>query len=110
MNGRAEKVAKWFYRGVWGVLTRRFCVPDRPPTLPTAPGEAPDSFQPAEGFLRYLKLHFWIYLILIDVAILIAWIVIITLIVVNTDWDAFQEDFHNEFDSGSGWERVEPLD
>ena len=39
-------------------------------------GEFVESFRPAEGFLRYLKLHFWILLILIDVAILIGWIIL----------------------------------
>ncbi|MBP90950.1 MAG: hypothetical protein CMJ64_30280 [Planctomycetaceae bacterium] len=35
-----------------------------------------ESFQPADGFIRYLKLHFWFYLLLIDVAIVAVWLVV----------------------------------
>ncbi len=77
MKDRVEQVSKWFYRGTWGVLTRWFKVPDRPPTLPTRAGEKAESFQPAEGFLRYMKLTFWIGLMLFDVAILVGWLVIL---------------------------------
>lgn len=76
MNGRVEGVSKWFYRGLWGVLTRWFRVPDRPPELPTRAGETAESFQPAEGFLRYLKFHFWIYAIAFDVLVFIGWVAV----------------------------------
>jgi membrane protein YdbS with pleckstrin-like domain len=76
MNGRVEEVSKWFYRGLWGALSRWFRVPDRPPTLPARAGEEVESFQPAEGFLRYLKFHFWILLIAIDIFIFIGWVVV----------------------------------
>jgi membrane protein YdbS with pleckstrin-like domain len=74
MNGRVEHVTKWVYGGVWGALTRWFRVPDRPPTLPTRPGETAQSFRPARGFLRYLKLQFWVALFAIDVLIFIVWL------------------------------------
>jgi membrane protein YdbS with pleckstrin-like domain len=51
-------------------------VPDQPPTLPVAPGEAMESFRPAEGFLRYLKFLFWIGLSVFDVALVAGWLVL----------------------------------
>ena len=74
MNGRVEHLTRWVYGGVWGVLTRWFRVPDRPPTLPTRPGERAESFRPAPGFLRLLKLQFWIALAAIDLAIFVGWL------------------------------------
>jgi membrane protein YdbS with pleckstrin-like domain len=76
MNGRVEHLTSWVYSGVWGVLTRWFRVPDSPPSLPVSPGETVDSFRPATGFLRLLKVKFWIVLALIDGAIFITWLVI----------------------------------
>lgn len=60
------------YEGVWGVMTRWFRVPDRPPTLPVAPGEPVESFRPSEGFLRYIQFRFWLGLVLADAVIIIA--------------------------------------
>ncbi len=62
-NARPESVrsaSRWIYRGVWGVLVRWFRVPEHPPELPCLPGDSLESFRPAEGFLRYLKLQFWL--------------------------------------------------
>ncbi len=75
MTRRTEHLTKWVYQGIWGVLTQWFRVPREPPTLPVQGGETVESFRPAEGFLRYLKLEFWIFLVLIDVAIGVAWVV-----------------------------------
>ena len=74
MNGRTEELTKWVYRGVWGVLSRWFRVPQGPPVLPVQEEERVESFRPAHGFLRYLKLQFWIWLAIIDVAILAVWV------------------------------------
>ncbi len=76
MSGRVEQLSKWCYRGTWGVLTRWFRIPDKPPTLPASSGETIKTFQPDIGFLRYLLLQFWIGLLLIDALILVGWIVI----------------------------------
>lgn len=76
MSKRVEQVSKWFYRGLWGVLTRWFRVPAHPPTLPAMSGETIDAFQPDNGFLRYLLFQFWIGLLAIDVLILVGWLVI----------------------------------
>ncbi|CAG1009042.1 hypothetical protein PHYC_03645 [Phycisphaerales bacterium] len=48
----------WVYRGVWGVLTRWFRVPSRPPELPAVGGHEPVSIRPADAFLSYLKVLF----------------------------------------------------
>lgn len=74
MTGRVERASAWLYQGVWGVLTRWFRVPAEPPTLPVLAGEAIESFQPAEGFLRYLKFQFWVLLAIIDLAIMAGWL------------------------------------
>ena len=74
MTRNVERAAAWMYRGVWGLLTRWFRVPEHPPTLPTLPGETLRSFRPAEGFLRYLKLKFWLGLAVFTVLIVGAWI------------------------------------
>ena len=74
MTGRVEQASAWLYRGAWGVLTRWFRVPADPPTLPTLSGEVIESFQPAPGFLQYLKFQFWVLLAIIDVAIMAAWL------------------------------------
>jgi membrane protein YdbS with pleckstrin-like domain len=74
MRTRVDEASRWVYQGVWAVLVRWFRVPVEPPTLPCARGEVPHSFCPAPGFLRYLKLQFWIWLAVINGAILVAWL------------------------------------
>jgi len=73
MSSQVERATKWMYGGVWGILTQWFRVPDHPPTLPATPGEQIRSFRPSEGFLRYLKLQFWLTFLIFDALILIAW-------------------------------------
>ena len=75
-SGHVERASRWIYRGIWRILVLWFKVPDRPPSLPVPPGEALDAFRPAAGYLRYLKLWFWLGLILFDGLILIAWFAI----------------------------------
>lgn len=76
MSSRVQNVSSWMYRGLWGMLTRWFRVPDKPPTLPVAAGESADSFQPAPGFLSYMMVPFWIGLLLFDGLVFIAWVVL----------------------------------
>lgn len=76
LDRQTERAAEWVYTGIWRVLSDWFRVPKSPPTLPTSPGEVPDAFKPAKGYLRYLKLWFWIVLVVIDLAILIGWLVL----------------------------------
>ena len=65
------------YQGIWERLTDWFRVPDRPPDPPMArPDEESDSFQPAEGFMRYMKFWFWMIVAIKDVGILAAYIAI----------------------------------
>jgi membrane protein YdbS with pleckstrin-like domain len=71
---RIEDTSAWLYRGIWGVLTKWFRVPDAPPTLPVAQGEHLESFRPSAGLLSYLKFRFWVALFLVDAALTIAWI------------------------------------
>lgn len=81
MNKRSfDDATRWIYRGVWAVLVRWFRVPEQPPILPVAPGERLEAFRPAPGFLRYLKLQFWIGISLINIALMAVWIVITVLL------------------------------
>lgn len=74
MSDSPEKAAEWLYRGVWRILVRWFAVPEHPPDLPAREGEKVERFHPSEGFLRYLKLCFWLGLLMVDGALLIPWI------------------------------------
>jgi membrane protein YdbS with pleckstrin-like domain len=74
MNGKVEQLTAWVYEGVWGILARWFRVPREPPQLPVRPGEVAVSFRPAPGFLRYLKLFFWIALVPFDGLVLLGWL------------------------------------
>ena len=76
LEKQTERAAEFLYTGTWQILSNWFRVPQTPPTLPTEPGEEPDAFKPAIGFLKYLKLWFWIGLFIIDIAILIGWLVL----------------------------------
>ncbi|HEV3344452.1 MAG TPA: PH domain-containing protein [Pirellulales bacterium] len=76
VGDHVEQASRWIYSGLWAVLVRWFCVPDMPPTLPAAPDEKCEAFQPSEGFLKYLKFKFWLVLTLLDGAILVLWVVI----------------------------------
>jgi membrane protein YdbS with pleckstrin-like domain len=77
MTDGGERVAEWAYRGVWGVLAKWFRVPRDPPSIPAGSGEDVRKFHPAPGFLRYLKLKFWIGLAVVDAAILVGWLILL---------------------------------
>lgn len=71
------RASQWCYRGVWGLVTKWLCVPPSPPELAGADDTRIRAFRPAEGYLRYRKLFFWIGLVIIDAALLLAWIVLL---------------------------------
>ena len=74
MTRQVRKASEWIYRGIWGALVNLFRVPDQPPTLPAESGQFMLSFQPADGFLRYLKFWFWIVLPLADIVFTAAYL------------------------------------
>jgi membrane protein YdbS with pleckstrin-like domain len=74
MSRNIDHAAAWMYRGVWGMLTRWFRVPQHPPTLPALPGERLQSFRPSENYLRYLKLQFWLSILPSEIVIVVGWI------------------------------------
>ncbi|MBI4471050.1 MAG: PH domain-containing protein [Acidobacteria bacterium] len=76
MSRRVEEASAWVYQGVWRVLAEWFRVPRTPPALPTTPGETLRAFRPSIGFLRYLKLKFWVGLTIIDGFIVAGWLAI----------------------------------
>ncbi|MCA9127847.1 MAG: PH domain-containing protein [Planctomycetales bacterium] len=71
------RASKWCYSGIWAFVTTWFRVPDAPPHLRGADDAQVRSFRPGEGFLRYLKLYFWIGLTLFDGMMFIAWIIML---------------------------------
>ena len=74
MSRRVEEATAWVYRGIWGVLTGWFRVPSGPPSPPGRLDEESRSYRPSDGFLRYLKLKFWLVLVIVDVAIFAGWL------------------------------------
>ncbi len=73
MSRAGERAGAWIYRGLWAVLVRAFRVPAEPPTLPVRPGERPEIFRPASGYLSYLKFWFWLGLVAPDLGIVAGW-------------------------------------
>ncbi len=76
MNRGMENATAWVYEGVWAVLSNWFLVPKQPPELPVGPGEPHQSFRPAEGFLQYMKLQFWIGVFVLSSLIFFGWLVL----------------------------------
>jgi membrane protein YdbS with pleckstrin-like domain len=69
--------AQRVYRGVWAVMANLFKVPRIPPTLLALGGEEITSFRPSAGFLGYLKFQFWLFLLLVDGALFVLWVVLL---------------------------------
>ena len=74
-----ERASRWIYDGVWGVLVRWFRVPKGPPVVPCLPGDELESFRPSAGFLRYLKLQYWLTLGVIGAPLAIGCIIALVL-------------------------------
>lgn len=73
-----DGVTAWVYQGLWGVLARWFRVPPDPPAAPGGPAaRTVRTFRPAPGFLRYLKMQFWVALAVVDLAIVGGWLVLL---------------------------------
>ena len=72
-TGLIHEACKWCYRGVWGVLTSYFCLPDGPPTLPSMEGEVVETMRPSLAYLNYRKFFFWFGLVAIDVFLFVLW-------------------------------------
>ena len=72
-SGLVHEACKWCYKGVWGVLTGYFCLPNGPPTLPSLQGETVEYMRPSLAFLNYRKFFFWIGLFAIDLVLVVLW-------------------------------------
>lgn len=73
----ALRASQWCYRGIWSFFTTWFQVPEEPPQLRGADDSQIRSFRPGEGFLRHLKLFFWIGLTAFDGLLFVIWIVLL---------------------------------
>lgn len=76
MKKLSERSAKWLYRGLWRGLADWFRVPAGPPVLPVEAREGLRIFHPSPRYLVYMKLFFWVFFVLSDVAIAAVWIAI----------------------------------
>ncbi len=77
MSESTQPKSSRFYDGVWGILTRVFCVPRHAPVLPAFGPEEIVSRKPSAGFLRYLKFQFWVGVFVATVALTVASIAIL---------------------------------
>jgi len=82
----SERAASWVYSGLWRGLAEWFRVPKDPPDLPVQAGESIDRFQPAPGFLAYMKLWFWIVSIIIDIALFVGLVVASIALIMEDLW------------------------
>ena len=71
MSDAVARPSTWVYDGIWGVLTRLFCVPRVAPELPAMAKEEVVSRKPSPGFVSYLKFQFWIGACIVVLATLI---------------------------------------
>ena len=76
----------WMYRGLWGVLSKYFRVPQDPPTPPVQANEQYNSFKPAPGYLRYLRIGFLIGIVIINILLLVP---AIALTIIVWPWGLF---------------------
>jgi uncharacterized membrane protein YdbT with pleckstrin-like domain len=76
-SGLVHEACLWCYRGVWGTLTKYFCLPDGPPILPILEGEVITYFRPSLAYLRYRKFFFWIGLAVVDIVLSLLWLALI---------------------------------
>jgi uncharacterized membrane protein YdbT with pleckstrin-like domain len=76
MSEHVHEASRWIYQGVWAVLVRWLRVSDAPPQLPAAEGEQVDTFQPAPGFLGYLKFQFWFWAVFISMFVFVPWLIL----------------------------------
>ncbi|MFY8202098.1 MAG: PH domain-containing protein [Pirellula staleyi] len=72
-SGLVHVACEWCYRGVWGILTKYFCLPEGPPKLPTLEGESVEYLRPSISYLNYQKFLFWIGLFVIDIILSVLW-------------------------------------
>jgi membrane protein YdbS with pleckstrin-like domain len=77
MTDPVERSAEWVYQGVWHMLVECFKVPRHPPSLPVEPGDFCRTFHPSRRYLSYLKMYFWVVLVVIDLAILGGWVALL---------------------------------
>ena len=77
MSARVEHAAAVVYQGIWAVLAGWFRVPTEAPDLPAVDGREPERFRPSPGYLAYLKFMFWLFLLIVDIAIVGTWVVVV---------------------------------
>ena len=71
------RASRWCYQGAWAFVTQWMRVPNKSPQLVGADDHHSRAFRPAEGYLSYRKFFFWIGLVVIDLALIGAWIALL---------------------------------
>lgn len=76
-QSNSHRRVEWIYQGLWKGLVKWFRVPEGPPELPISNDQRfVQSFRPSNGFLKYLKIQFWVALFAMDIFFIGAWIAI----------------------------------
>ncbi len=74
-RSNSQRRVEWIYKGLWKGLVKWFRVPEGPPELPVSHDQRfVQSFRPSKGFLKYLKIQFWVALVLMDIFFIGVWI------------------------------------
>lgn len=82
----SEALAQKTYRGIWAILANWFRVPRTAPDVPGRDDQTASRFKPAQGFLRYLRMVFWIIAIIIDVALTVGYVAVAITLWMNDLW------------------------
>ncbi len=72
-----DQAARRTYSGIWAILRDWFKVPEHPPLLPVPPGGQLEALRPSDGWLRYITFQFWLFLIILDGALIVAWLMLL---------------------------------
>lgn len=88
MSQPIDQVTEKVYRGLWAVIVPLLCVPKEPPSIPvsSARGGAVRSFQPAPGWLKYMKFWFWIVLAITDIGLTIGYVAAAAALIIEGLW------------------------
>lgn len=88
MSRPIEEATEKMYRGLWAVIVPLLRVPKEPPTIPvnSSLGGEVRSFQPAPGWLKYMKFWFWIVLAITDIALAIGYVAAAAALIIEGLW------------------------
>lgn len=88
MSRPIEEATEKMYRGLWAVIVPLLRVPREPPTIPVTSSRGGEvrSFQPAPGWLKYMKFWFWIVLAITDIGLAIGYVAAAAALIIEGLW------------------------